>query len=273
MCFSNFGWRSQRAVDLKLGKRAMDNLRDFRHMGAGYGLRHIHGRSHRPFKVHVKGVGSVTLRPQSSDPEVFSQIFARHDYDLRYFPQFERIAAYSRAIVERGRRPLILDLGANNGASALWFALLFPEAKVVAVEPEPNNAAICRENTQGHDVEVLAVAIGSTSGSVDLETAGEEWACVTSRNERGSVLVRTVDDIVAAQSDDYELFIVKIDIEGFEGDLFADNTGWVDQAKVVIIEPHDWMFPGQLTSRNFQRVLGAGAFEVVISGENLIYVR
>jgi hypothetical protein len=74
-------------------------------------------------------------------------------------------------------------------------------------------------------------------------------------------------------SNNARLFIAKIDIEGFEDDLFSDNTRWVDDVEVIIIEPHDWLFPGTGTSRNFQRAISKRPFEVVISGENLVYIR
>jgi hypothetical protein len=69
------------------------------------------------------------------------------------------------------------------------------------------------------------------------------------------------------------LFIAKIDIEGFEGDLFSDNIGWLKDVYAVYIEPHDWLLPGKATSRNFQRAMGDLDFEIYISGENLLYVR
>ena len=83
----------------------------------------------------------------------------------------------------------------------------------------------------------------------------------------------TINEIVKRHGDGSALFIVKIDIEGFESDLFASQTEWVDDAHVIVLEPHDWLLPGQATSRNFQIVLARHDFDILISGENLIYVR
>ena len=66
---------------------------------------------------------------------------------------------------------------------------------------------------------------------------------------------------------------MKVDIEGFEADLFQGDLGWLDTAEVVIIEPHDWMMPGAGTSRNFQKAMLDRDFEMVISGENLVYLK
>ena len=46
----------------------------------------------------------------------------------------------------------------------------------------------------------------------------------------------------------------KIDIESFEDDLFARNTEWFDAFPVVVIELHDWLLPGKLTSQNFLKL-------------------
>jgi hypothetical protein len=40
-----------------------------------------------------------------------------------------------------------------------------------------------------------------------------------------------------------------------------------------MIEPHDWMLPGQMTSRAFQQAMAAHPFEMFIRGENILYVR
>lgn len=42
---------------------------------------------------------------------------------------------------------------------------------------------------------------------------------------------------------------------------------------MVIIEPHDWMLPGQLSSRSFQQAMARHLFELFMRGENIFYVR
>ena len=66
--------------------------------------------------------------------------------------------------------------------------------------------------------------------------------------------------------------IAKIDIEGFESDLFATHTDWIAKATALVIEPHDWMLPGKGSSNAFRAAIGP-EFEMLISGENLAFVR
>ena len=51
----------------------------------------------------------------------------------------------------------------------------------------------------------------------------------------------------------FNYLIIKIDIEGFEDELFKKNTEWLDKFKIIIIELHDWMKPYNKKSYNFQR--------------------
>ena len=46
-------------------------------------------------------------------------------------------------------------------------------------------------------------------------------------------------------------FITKVDIEGFEGQLFSNNTQWMDKFYLIALEVHDWMLPKQGISKNF----------------------
>ena len=200
------------------------------------------------------------------------QILILGEYDLDRFPQSDRVDRRYREILAGGGRPVILDAGANIGIASVWFAHRFPEAVLLAVEPDPRNAAIARMNTERlSNVRVVEAAIGSTPGSVTLEVFSEKgWATRTKASDRGTPVmpVRDLVDLV----DGGKLLIAKIDIEGFESELFFRNTEWVDEAAAIIIEPHDWMLPGGGTSQTFQRALMGKEREILVSGENLIFV-
>ena len=87
----------------------------------------------------------------------------------------------------------------------------------------------------------------------------------------GDVPVVTVSQLLD-RVEGGELLITKIDIEGFESDLFAEEIGWIGQVAAIFVELHDWMLPGRGTSRSFRQAIGP-EFDMLISGENLIFVR
>ncbi len=75
------------------------------------------------------------------------------------------------------------------------------------------------------------------------------------------------------RSGGYFPFIVKIDIEGFESELFSGNTDWINEFPVLIIEMHDWLFPGQRTSTNFLKTISQLDRDFVYLGENVFSIR
>ncbi|MGK2868609.1 MAG: FkbM family methyltransferase [Mycobacterium sp.] len=267
--FSPMGGRSMALLKTK----AIWHVKDLLMLGLPYQARHMHRHDGTEFQVRIKDVGAWTLRPRSADAAVVSQVFSWQQYDLSRFPQHAQITGTYRGILGRGKRPLILDLGANNGASARWFAREYPQADIVAVEPDSENARMCRLNNEGQPVQVLNAAIGSTPGHASLDTANTATlSYTTTRSSDGGVPIVTVGQILAERPG-HELFIVKIDIEGFEEDLFASDTEWVQDASVILIEPHDWKFPDRETSQNLQKTMGRLPFHLLLSGENLVYVR
>jgi FkbM family methyltransferase len=251
------------------------NVQDGAMLGLTFPLRHISGLLGRAHHVTtIKKAGTVWIRPKSSDGETFVQVFSKKVYDISRYPQFPRVITRYQRILDEGDIPIVVDAGANVGAASILFAKQFPMARVVAIEPDPANAKLCRLNTQGlSNVTVIEAAIGSERGRVSLSNPAEQsWAIRTTRKEDGEIAVCTISDL-AQNIKNARLFAVKVDIEGFEEDLFAKNTQWLDEAEVVIIEPHDWLFSGRGTSRNFQRAISTRGFEILVSGDNLIYIR
>lgn len=125
----------------------------------------------------------------------------------------------------------------------------------------------------------LQAAIGPEAGEVRIANPeAEAWAIRTTREPTASgpaVPMITVEQALArAQAAAGERpvvpFICKIDIEGFERELFSVDTPWFDAFPIVIVELHDWLLPGQGTSAPFLKRLAEGpARDLVQRGENL----
>lgn len=254
--------------------RVRENLSDVRHLGPGFLMRHVAKLRRLEYStVHIPNIGPVHIRPSESDAATLRQVFVERQYDRGIgLSVTERARRRYSAILAAGNVPVIVDAGANVGAASLWFRSAWPEATIVAVEPEAGNAKVLRRNLDGKSgFVVLEAAIGAISGAVAMESTKTGWGARTVRAESGIPMVTVQQTVAEVPRGD--LFIAKIDIEGFEQDLFSENTEWIAQASIVMIEPHDWMFPGRHTSRAFQRAMAEHDFEVFISGENLIYVR
>ena len=122
-------------------------------------------------------VHPVIVRPGTTDAIVFDNNLVRRAY----------------ACV-RPRTPprFIIDAGANVGYASAYFLSRFPEARVVALEPEPGNATIARRNLAPYGERVVLLQCGlwpraarlrvrrtERADSVQVEEAaeGEQWDC------------------------------------------------------------------------------------------------
>jgi FkbM family methyltransferase len=258
-------------MGMRAFKRIKVNISD---IGA-FGLRFLWRHSLRvtgadTAVVSIPGFGCLHLRPNSSDVEVVRQIFGQRQYDVASQIAVRLLNRYND-ILRSGRVPIIVDAGANIGAASLWFTRKYPDSIIVAIEPDYENFQVLKKNVAG-EVRIRAInaAIGATRGFVCVEKA-EGWASQTVRADEGVRVLSMKDCFDGVENG--APFFVKVDIEGFESDLFSKNSEWLAEVHAVFIEPHDWLFPGKFTSQTFQRAIAEYNFEIYINGENLIYVR
>lgn len=213
-----------------------------------------------------------------ADRGVINQIFVNEDYAIRRLKRSNDINIRYDDICKRGKIPLILDLGANIGASALYFHCHYPKSKIIAVEPDAENFSLLKENVKNTPVDCINNAVSNFRGKGYLADNGYgEWGYALAPVDNGSgqyVDVLRIDDILSVfHESQFELFIVKMDIEGGEREVFDDACLWFERCDLLIIEIHDWLYPNMNTSRNFFRHHSALYRDLVHIGENIFSVK
>lgn len=222
--------------------------------------------------LQLRDLGRIRIRSRDSDMSCLRQVFTNEQYRMGGPFEERTRSAYERILAE-GSVPVIVDAGANIGAASLWFARAYREAIVIAVEPESGNFNLLRDNVAAiPKIRPMQAAIGGTSGFVRVSKPPHCSAgCRTERAEDGVPMLTIAE--AAALVENGRLFIVKIDIEGAEKDVFEHDAAWIDDAQTIIVEPHDWMMPKAGTSQPFLRALSARDFDLLIMHENLAFVR
>ena len=174
---------------------------------------------------------------------------------------------------------MIVDARGERGLCIGVFALEFPEAKIIAIEPETANFNLLKQNTSAFpNVTAVNAALWPTSGQVNLldpglgswgfEAADARSAPIAAAN-LGKVRAATVDEIMSEFNLPY-VDILKIDIEGGEKPLFEGSPEWLKRVGVVMIELHDRRHVG--CSRNFY--IATRDFDREIQqGENVFMLR
>jgi len=211
----------------------------------------------------------VLLRLGTSDIEVFNSTFRSEEYGIE-LPSLPDV---------------IVDAGAYTGLSAVYFAVRYPEAKVIAVEPSDANFEILKRNVRGFE-NVLPVhaALWPASGSLEIFDPGYgAWAyrveatgrtldqAVRGAASRPNHEVRaiTVHDVLASFGLD-RIGLLKVDVEGSELEIFADSGSWIDKVDAIFAELHDRFKPG--CTRAFIKAVDAFPIEVW-RGETVLVAR
>lgn len=180
----------------------------------------------------------VHLRVPSSDVPTYKQVFVDREYDFH--------AATPPAV--------IVDAGANIGLAAVAFANRFPDARIIAIEPEAGNFALLTRNTAAYpNVVPVRAALWHTVTDLDLIDPGlGYWGFMTGAAGAADALPGVVRDRVPTTTidrllADYGLAridILKIDIEGAEREVFMDTTSWLPRVDALIVELHERMKTG-----------------------------
>jgi FkbM family methyltransferase len=202
------------------------------------------------------------------------QIFGDRAYDTTHFGRGPAIQNAYKKIVASKATPLILDCGANIGATAVYFADVYPLAKIVAIEPELRNFNQLKNHCGGQNIDCLQAAVASEPKRGRVVDPGLGSVGFRVEEEAGGGLELIAIDQLLADSrySDFIPFIAKVDIEGFEQELFSKNLGWIARFPLLIVEIHDWLIPGQAVSGNFLRAVSALDRDFVHFMENIFSI-
>lgn len=201
------------------------------------------------------------------------QIFYAEDYALATMCRFDEIKKYYETCIQAGKSPLVVDCGGNIGLASRYFFDTYPGSKIVCIEPDPENLSLARMNNRS-GVEFHQSAVGSTDCSGTLVDPG--MGCNSYRMVRaaeGATRILSLNRLLE-QSDPvkYPPFIIKIDIEGFEAELFSRNTEWIEKFPILIIELHDGMFLKTSNSASFLKAISNLNRDFFHRGENIFSI-
>ena len=211
-------------------------------------------------------------RANAVDLVAINQCFAENQYDMPVGAHGILIEHVYQEIVTSGRQPLIIDCGANIGCSSLWFSARYPKAHILAVEPAPDNFELLCLNCAGLDIDARQVGIAAADGVahlIDPGHGGIGYRTVADGDgpEVAMVAIKTL--LASKPASQYTPFLLKIDIEGAEKPLFNGDVTLLAEFPLIILEPHDWLLPGQLSSREFFRFHVNAGREFCMKHENV----
>lgn len=140
---------------------------------------------------------------------------------------------------------VIVDAGANVGYSVLRFFLEYPDAKIIAIEPDADNLTQLAKNTAGYrNLAVEPHALWTCKAELKILNPEEgSNAFRVSEEPGGPITSLSVGDIIERHSLD-RIDLLKMDIEGSEVEVFSDCGSWLPKVDALLVETHDRIKPG-----------------------------
>jgi FkbM family methyltransferase len=139
--------------------------------------------------------------------------------------------------------PAIVDLGANIGLATLWLKRRFPDAQVLALEPDPQAYACLEANVRRNGlagVELLKKAAWNANTVLHFVPDGADGGFATcqlnGKPAARSVAVEAIaiQELLAERPVDF----LKIDIEGAERQVLAACRGILPRVGWLFVEYH-----------------------------------
>lgn len=199
-----------------------------------YLLRAMLGRQRRP----VKGVNICGMRVDAPSIEALAfllqTVYMRRDYEIG----------------DARPKPLIIDCGSNIGMSVLYLKHHFPDARILAFEPNPTAFEYLTANVKQNalrDVTLHRKAVANRTETrvffSDADDDGSLGASLTDRlrEKYGRSVVEQSVECIALSSQIVEpVDFLKVDVEGAEQEILEDlrDRGLLRQISKMFVEYH-----------------------------------
>lgn len=203
----------------------------------------------------------VMLRQNTLDAFVTDEIFNRGCYDIsmknsRHYDDYMENDEFNMREPEN-----IIDAGGNIGLAAIFYAVKFPKAQIVTIEPDSDNFYLLCENIKPYpNIKAVRGAVWDKTTELcivnrknavwDNGTLNAGKYIVGEDKVDGEIIVPayTIDNIIEKYNMD-KVDILKMDVEGAEREIFAgQHEKWLPKVKILILEHHDFYKPGATKS-------------------------
>lgn len=178
--------------------------------------------SNRERTIRLKGGIEIAYRLNRGDIQGIREVWIDEAYRLPFELDID----------------VVIDLGANIGLTSLFLAGRYGCTTIIAVEPDPSNAALTRRNLvrNGATAEVLQAAAGPEDG-VGCFESNEESNLGHLSGTGQPVQIISMETLLAMTPDGFA-DLVKIDIEGGEEALLGGDISWLQRVGSIIVEFH-----------------------------------
>jgi FkbM family methyltransferase len=136
--------------------------------------------------------------------------------------------------------PRILDLGANIGLSILFFKEIYPQAQIIALEPDPQLFSYLKHNIYGNgyeDVDLRDQAAWHCNTMIPFNASlADDGHIILNDTLSKETLVKAID--ISQLLSAYRFDFIKMDIEGAEKFVLPACQPYLESVQYVFVEYH-----------------------------------
>lgn len=158
-------------------------------------------------------------------------------------------------------KPFIIDGGANIGVGCRYLKHLYPQAEIIAFEPDEKMFGLLVKNMAGHSrFTARKMALWSSDGTLAFNAVGGEGGhleSVTSSGGRGASQFE-VETLRLRNLLDRKVHLLKLDIEGAELEVLRDCQDLLPNVERLFVEHHSFLGQPQHLSEFFGILERAG---------------
>ncbi|WP_338793197.1 FkbM family methyltransferase [Bernardetia sp. MNP-M8] len=176
--------------------------------------------------------------------------------------------------------PYIIDCGANIGLSLVYFNQLYPNAKIIAFEPDPKLFEICKTNTAyfEENLKLYPYAVWNEETTLYFESEGADGGRVEKEKiekndklENNKTSNKNLIEVQAVRLQKYlnqRIDLLKIDIEGAEITVLEDCVDSLHWVGNLFVEFHSFQNSAQRLGQLLSILENAG-FRYYIRSEGV----
>lgn len=226
---------------------------------------------------------ALPLSPLTRQRRIYCAGFVIEGFDLptlRFL--YEETFLRQEYNVQLSKVPHCIDAGANIGIATLFIKWLYPDAHVLAIEPDPATVALLRKNIERNklkDVTLFHGAVGDSAGHLSLfihPTKQGSLKMSTYARKGMTVEVQVPAErlsVLLEKAGWTHVDLAKIDIEGAEWQVLHDLTtsGWLTKVQQYVIEYHHLMGTHESKFGEFLKDFEAAGYLYQMNTKSLPY--
>jgi FkbM family methyltransferase len=200
------------------------------------------------------------LRKDTSDIPTYHQVFVENQYAKMNLTTSPKV---------------IIDGGSNIGLFTILMKNIFPNTKIIAIEPDVENFQMMLKNLSNYNnvyLENAGIWYKDTKLKVYDKYNLGKCGMIVEEDLNGNINAISMNYLINKYSID-RIDILKLDIETSEKQLFSENyENWLPKVKIFVVEIHDRMLTGCGQAFFIAVNKAFNNYEYYISGENTVII-